>query len=613
MLPVGEHDLGEVFSFFSKKCEELNADPNLLEKNNFSIVLPQFQVCRDILFLIQDIEKIYHLIEKTGVESNYVLILAAFSKIIDEESNAFIFAINEQDRYKLEAFAPNIAEIIRTRLGSDAGWEPVLHELTRIVRKFNLTSPDQKISQNAIFLLGSAVVAQFDTGIGYLEIQSTLQRYFEESELAEFESLLNKTPYLPDDDTDSDDSINVIFEALMSISRREIDSGSHESNSDPGLLTTGDTIQPISPSVIPRFYEAIAPSGQIYTQFPHKILDNYFSRFDIDISDVIKSLVVLPERKSNPASKGYKKPGMPQYSFMVMGIIILILFSITMAATSGIWNPVNITDNAMGNTLTGIASNLTILQKTMDNTNTENQNNINRLNDYQRSPLAPATDNSLSLIPDQKVIDVQSQPVSPHMSSSEISKNFMRIAFGPDNTIIKKISQDRISLAVTGNYDDSDIVALEQFKAQFNNNSLNNKFTSGIKFGEQADIVMVFLPDSSLKNIVDLSDTVISENTNTGAINYMQKTVKVQFITTKFIYVNSDYKGNQRTHWVLRSLLAELGFIGGTDDYPDSIFYSGAETVSRLSENDWNVVEIMYGKKITPGMSFERAKSLLLV
>ncbi|MDO9324879.1 MAG: hypothetical protein Q7T80_07975, partial [Methanoregula sp.] len=153
--------------FFSKKCDELEIDRNILGKDNSLVDLPQFQVCRDILFLIEDFEKIYRIIQKTGIASNYFLVLATFSKIIQEEKNAYLFAVHEQDRGKIDSFAPSIAKIIRTRLGSDAGWELVLYELTRIVRKYNLTFPSQKIDQNCIFQIGSAVVSHFNSDVVY--------------------------------------------------------------------------------------------------------------------------------------------------------------------------------------------------------------------------------------------------------------------------------------------------------------------------------------------------------------------------------------------------------------------------------------------------------------
>jgi hypothetical protein len=585
-LPVGEHDLKEVSIFFSKKCDELEIDRNILEKDNSLVNLPQFQVCRDILFLIEDFEKIYRIIQKTGVASNYFLVLAAFSKIIEEEKNAYIFAANEQDRGIIDSFAPSIAKIIRTRLGSDTGWESVLYELTRIVRKYNLASPCQKIDQNCIFLIGSAVVSHFNSDVGYEEIQSTLERYFEESELAEFESLLNNTPYLPDNDTDSDISDSYIFEALKSISYKDINQGLYETISDPNLLENTDISPVILPAVISRNSETIIPSRQTFTQHSNKIQKNYPSRFDIDVSDTVQSLVVIPEKKVIDSYYTYTKPGMPQYSHVFMGIVIIMLLAIVIAATSGIWNPVK----AIGNTSTVI------------------NNNVYNLEGL-RSP--SAINGSGSLV--GKNITSLSLATKTRMTSADLNKNFMRIAFGPDNTKIKKIADERISVAISGANNDNDTVIIEQFKDQFNNISYTNKFVDEVKSNDKGDIVVLFLPESSIKNIEQYDSTIISKNSKTGEINYMQNTIKNQLTTTEVLYINSDYKGEKRTHWILRGLLSELGLVGETDDYTDSIFYSGSENTDRLSESDLKVIGLMYSKKITTGMTFDRVKALLLV
>jgi hypothetical protein len=61
---------------------------------------------------------------------------------------------------------------------------------------------------------------------------------------------------------------------------------------------------------------------------------------------------------------------------------------------------------------------------------------------------------------------------------------------------------------------------------------------------------------------------------------------------------------------MVRGLLCELGFTGQTYDYPESIFYSESENTTGLSEIDWKVIGLMYGKKVTTGMTFDRVKAM---
>ena len=611
MLPLEEHNLKEVSSFFSKNSDELLADSQVLGEDKSLIDLHQLQVSKDIQFLIQDFEKIYRLIEKTGIESNYVLILAMFSKIIEEEKNANSSAIDEQDRKTIDFFAPEIADNIRTRLGSDAGWEMVLYELTRIVRKFNLASPHQKISQNAIFILGSAMVAHINSDVGAVEIQSTLKRYFEESELTEFESRLNDTPDLPFNDTDSGISFHVIFDALVSISSREIDPESHDTVTDPELLKTAGIPPGTSPSVISRNSEIITPPPEgTFTQYLKKIQNDYFSRFAIGVSDTEKSLVVMPEKRERNYRKAYKKAGIPNHSLLlVLGFTIFILFAITIGLASGIWNPVKIMDN----TNTAITSNVSSPVKILDNTSSAITRNL-------LSPVKILDNTSTgitSTLP--KASTLPKVILKTPLTSEDINKNFMRIAFGSDNVKIKKSSEERIVISLMGEYDENDAATISQFTGQFNNNSYTNKISVFMKTGDEANIIMYFLPQSSMKNIEGLDGTVVSTNPQTDDINYLHRTVLQQTgnqghpIKKDYLYINSDLKGDPRTHWTLRGLLYDLGFVGETNDYPDSIFYGGSDTITQLSQMDVEVIQLMYGQKITSGMSFDRVKSLLLV
>lgn len=578
MFSVGEHDLREVFLFFSTKCDELQSEHNPLSKNNSSINLSQFQVFSDIQHLIEDFEKIYRLLEKTGIISNYLLVLATFSKIIEEEKNAYISAVNEYDRNKIESFAPNIAKIIWTRLDSDSEWESVLYELTRIIRKFNRTSPDQKIDLDCLYLIGSAVVSHFNDDIGDMEIQSTLERYFDESELAEFESFLNNKPDSLDNDTDSDSSDSVLFEALKSISCRDIDPGYHETVFEPRLLKSADISPAISQSVILRNSEAIAPYERTSTPYSSgKFNENYSSRFDIGVSETLKSLVVLPEKKIVPPNNVYMKPGISQYSLLIVGFIILILFAITIGPASGIWNPVK----PMTNTSTGITSNVS--------------NPVN----LQKNSSPSTKIDQVNVVADKKDISLQSLTTKKGFTSAEINQHMNAIALSPGKTKIKKPSIKVLSIAITGDNNDNDTAIVEQFISQFNNYSMTNKIHSLIKPGDMADIVLVFLPDSSLKNIDILDSDIlngatISKNPKTGIIYYIQKTVIIQFITKEMIYINSDLKGEQRTHWILRSLLYKFGFTGESNDYSDSIFYSYTDNTTQLSELDLKALELMY-------------------
>ncbi len=597
ILTVGEHDLGEAVIFFSEKCEDILSDGGSRGEDRIPIDLPLLRVCREVPFLIEDFEKIYRIIEKSGITANFLLLLATFSKIVEEERNAYVLAIDDNDKRKAESVAPRIADTIRARLGSDARWESVLYELTRIIRKYNLIAPDLKIDQNCIYLLGPAVVSRFNVKIGYAEIQATLERYIEERELAAFEALLNNRLYLPDHDTDADTSDNLIFEVLKSISGGNIDPAYFETVSDPDHPKMLDPPAVISQPVGSQNSQMIPLSGHANIANRIKIPKKYPSRFAIDVGNNSESLVVLQKKRVDPPYSVHTKPVISQYSVIFMGIIILILFAVTVAATSGIWSPVK----PIANSSTGLnSSELTRILSIVENL-------------QRNSTLSAKNDQTANLRAPPVATIIVTPTIKKGLTNADVNKHFFAVAFGPDNSKIKKRAPDKnpLGLAITGDYRDNDTVLLHQFTAQFNNYSSTDKFHSDIKYGEMATIVVWFYPGSSLKNIADLGDMVVSKNETTGEIHYIQMTVAVNRVSKEVVYINSDLTGEERTHWMLRGLLDSMGLPGEDTDYPDSIFYSGSENTTQLSEMDWKIVQLLYGAKITSGLTSDRVKALL--
>lgn len=230
-------------------------------------------------------------------------------------------------------------------------------------------------------------------------------------------------------------------------------------------------------------------------------------------------------------------------------------------------------------------------------------------------PTTTITLSSTTAVPTTQEITTLSTTMQASYSSNDINKHFVDIAFGPDYSYINKWSRQLVGVAVTGAYTDDDIKTLNEFFKLFNSYSSYTKLPSEVKQSEaKAAIVLNFLPESSLKNVNSDNSWKISRNRETDTINYIYKTTGSQFGgTTETIYINSDLKGNVRTHWVLRSLLYELGFPGETGTYTDSIFNSDSETVTSLSKIDLKALELMYGTKITYGMSLNQIRQLLLI
>lgn len=198
-------------------------------------------------------------------------------------------------------------------------------------------------------------------------------------------------------------------------------------------------------------------------------------------------------------------------------------------------------------------------------------------------------------------------------STNDINKHFIDIAFSPDYSIINKWNQDFVDLGISGTYNDADVILVNNFSKLFNSYSSYTKLQSEItKERMTANIVLRFMPESSLKNINYDNSWKVSQNRETGTINYIYKGTPAQ-TSSETIYINSDLKGNSRNHWILRALLFELGFPGETGTYPDSMFYSESDAATSLNKIDLKALELMYGKKISYGMDLTQVRQLLQV
>ncbi|PKG32836.1 hypothetical protein [Methanoregula sp.] len=77
------------------------------------------------------------------------------------------------------------------------------------------------------------------------------------------------------------------------------------------------------------------------------------------------------------------------------------------------------------------------------------------------------------------------------------------------------------------------------------------------------------------------------------------------------MYINSDLSGAARKKWLVRSALTKMGCLGETYKYSDSLFYTNANTAVEPNSLDWKAIQLMFGKKITIGMTKAQVKSTL--
>ena len=215
-------------------------------------------------------------------------------------------------------------------------------------------------------------------------------------------------------------------------------------------------------------------------------------------------------------------------------------------------------------------------------------------------------------------------PTPQAYSTSQIDQHLIDIAFDPNHQTISKIDASSAKISITGAYVDSDVTLLSNFDQQFNTRSTTLMLPNAPVQTTQGDIVINFLPGSSLAALsADTTYNTVNTkqilNTDgTGTLCSIYRTIATPITnqrsispTTNIIYLNSDLTGDEREHYLIRGVLYFLGFPGETARYTDSIFYSQPNTVPSLNTIDWKAVEVMYGNKISNGMTLSTVRGIL--
>jgi hypothetical protein len=182
----------------------------------------------------------------------------------------------------------------------------------------------------------------------------------------------------------------------------------------------------------------------------------------------------------------------------------------------------------------------------------------------------------------------------------------MDVAFGGGNLFLERLplSSKRTTISLNAGTE-SDKLVIESFAVRFNALSQSNKLFENTKEGQTGDIRIKFLSPEGLKAI-DLTYDM-------GWLNHEYACDKGICAKIKGydIYLNAHMEGEQRTHYLLRSLLYTLGFKGDSLRYPDSIFSYPENTATGLSFLDEKALQVMYGLGMDNGMTVDDVKRVL--
>jgi hypothetical protein len=570
IITVEERDITQARQFLSEKCDSLKRTRDGTVGEEETTVLFQERMCSDLLLLSEDLAKIFRLIEKHGVTANYLMILATFSRVIDENRNSHIAAMYDLKNEVVEALARPLAEIIRPRLGLDQHWDPVLRELTVIAARYNQRHDEPKFDLDIIQLVGPTVVSHFDSDAQPREILSVLPSYFEESELEEFEAVLNRGSEDVPDAGINWDAVHVPLNVVAKAVAAQRDKWAAQGRSD----ISGQYSLPPSMGTQPAgdgSYSVGAYSAGTPPVSGHKIFEIAVSPdFTTQVESPVK-VYTIPESVPEPVKSSRIKPYIP----VIIGGLVIVLFIIGTLIVSGGLNFGGAGHAA--NSSSAVGKNATVAKSTPAKTATT----------AKPTPTPVPT------------------PTVAVYSSTDIGNHLVDIAFGLNNNGIQKLNGNAVPVSVSGFYTNDDTALLDNFTNQFNIYSETTQLAQNVSFDTgSGGIRLDFIPQSALLQMPIDKTTVYYKNDSNGDYYFLQTSQNE--ITSKNAvktYIDSDLTGNDRERWTLRALLFNLGFFGTTTKYPNSLFYAGSTNATQPSSIDWDAIQLMYSNKITNGMS----------
>jgi hypothetical protein len=557
IIPVERQDLGQARNLLLEKCNELKKEQNALGREVDNTMLFQLRVCSDISLFLEDLEKMYRLIIKHGIVADYLLILGTFSKIINEDENSHLLVKYDLEDDVIESLARPLAEIIRQRLGTIPLWTSVLRELIDIATQFNRQSSDPKFDLDILKLIAPAVVAFFHKDIPSRKILAILPSYFEEHELAEFETFLHRAP---EQNTGQDAQVKweTIYGPLKVVESAVVLQRYQWSQ---GILKISDQYSPVPPTGMISYNGGPYPVASPHPRFLAPMHADGHKTFDIVVSADTTDQDMSSFQVHPPSGAGSKKSGLKPLIPIIIGVAVILMILSAAIFFSGY-----------------------LIHPRAANTTNSTQNSTTA------TTISPTK--SPTTVP---------MPTRQSYSSYEITKHLLEIGFGPNNYVINKPPRDRLVVSLEGLYIESDITVLNTFIGQFNNYSSTTRISESINYNRPADLPLAFSPANTFSN---LNTTVEYLDFKNGTWYFV--------VTPEKTIVNSDLKGDERKRWVLRAVLYNLGFYGETADYSDSIFYAGRSNVSQLSDIDFKALQLMYGKKITNGMNKDQIRTYII-
>jgi hypothetical protein len=199
-------------------------------------------------------------------------------------------------------------------------------------------------------------------------------------------------------------------------------------------------------------------------------------------------------------------------------------------------------------------------------------------------------------------------------SDEDVAAHFLDIAYSSTNRLERlNITSDKTRIVLSGGaLGETDTATLAALAREFNGVSRTFGMSDTIKDTDNGDIVIKVVPENGLDNIYlnDIPPTgPFNDSLTRREFSYGGKPAAKVLRGT--IYLNGNLKGDVRNHTLARCLYYELGVTGETTKYPDSLFYAGENTNTKLNSIDKAAIAILYRPGLANGMTIIDLRKLM--
>ena len=351
VIDIQEHSLENAFLFFYQKKQEFELACQIPGSEVQSHL--RLRLCTDIIAFLEDLEKIYVLLRKKGIESNYFLILGTFLKITNDEVRQRREDLAATSAEEIKAIVDPLHGAIGTKYGQDADVRDILCELIRVATAISGSAQDLRISDDLLTLIGAPLIRAF----GKEETDEDLSRLISSCrsrvETEDFEAALEGKP--------GAEGLGLSFDELekpLRILNERFVQTQNIVRGSPDILAGIE-----SPVRLPNILPGYSPVIPVQHSPPIMKRRDAENRFLIRVDDRPSSEVSITPSSLYPSVRPAQEDSYKQYFSIAAGAFILMMLVFAMMAFSafpgmGGGNITNVSAaREMGGSVTGINEN----------------------------------------------------------------------------------------------------------------------------------------------------------------------------------------------------------------------------------------------------------------